>query len=604
MARTTRSSAKRDIQPESSWRMVEGGENDSFDTSILNDEEIFIPSSGSQAFGSQPIGSQSFSIGGSQPWSIGGSQDDNIENFLSKAEEDEQVLLRTPFRPSVPKSVRQSSRDNLRRPFSPEPQFYMPKIDIDSPRNSVSESSTTVRPTDPPQTSPKLRRRQVGVPESPVSKQTKKSTAARQPTLDNEASGAPLSAGIFGALGWVLEVVGMALRYAQKPLAVLLSLYITFGGIIMLQNMASKSITTSLSPICRIPGASLIDLPFCPDSKPSGNKKKGGKGGSAPVQFDSLMDAQDNFQRVAEMAADGMSLPMEMKRSESSIRDLRTVVRHSSLISKEELILEFDGFIDTAQAATSSLQRFNTRVSSTVDWVISITRWTSRNLEPFSQELGPDGDHGGRSTGRVAGYLGAWTDWFFSPFQPTLLSEQYLLNRYIEHTELVSDKVGQLISEARAVLHTLTRAEEHLDAVYSFVTRTHKTVQGRKDDILWTLWTLVGANNRRLANYNGQLALLRQVEGQRTRAVRLVNELVLELEKIQASLGDLKERVSEVGLVQAQAEVPLSVHIETINMGVERLEAARSRIRSIEDERIQEVLARGGRGGEDRLIDA
>lgn len=579
--------------------MVEGGENDSFDTSILNDEEIFIPSSGSQAFGSQPIGSQSFSIGESQPWSIGGSQDDNIENFLSKAEEDEQVLLRTPFRPSVPKSVRQSSRDNLRRPFSPEPQFYMPKIDIDSPRNSVSESSTTVRPSDPP--SPKLRRRQVGVPESPVNERKRKPTGSRQPTLGNGESATPLSAGILGALSWVLEVVGLALRYAQKPLAVLLSLYITFGGIIMLQNMASKSITTSLSPICRIPGASLIDLPFCPDSKPTGNKgKKGGKGGGAAVQFDSLMDAQDNFQRVAEMAADGMSLPMEMKRSESSIRDLRTVVRHSSLISKEELILEFDGFIDTAQTATSSLQRFNTRVSSTVDWVISITRWTSRNLEPFGQEPRPDGSSGGR----ITGYLGAWTDWLFSPFQPTLLSEQYLLDRYIEHTELVSDKVGQLIGEARAVLHTLARAEEHLDAVYSFVTRTHKTVQGRKDDILWTLWTLVGANNRRLANYNGQLALLRQVEGQRTRAVVLVNELVLELEKIQASLGDLKERVSEVGLVQAQAELPLSVHIETINLGVERLEAARSRIRSIEDERIQEVLARGGKGGEDRLIDA
>lgn len=397
---------------------------------------------------------------------------------------------------------------------------------------------------------------------------------------------------LFNAVRWALEVVGLALRYAQKPLAILVSLYITFGGVIVLQNMASKSLYTSLSPICRVPGVSWMDLPFCPELKPAeGDKKGDGK----PIRFDGLMDAQDKFQRVAEMAADGLSLPMEMKRSESSIRDLRTVVRYSSLTSKEELILEFDGFIDTAQTVTSVLQRFNTRVSSTVDWVIGITRWTARNLEPFDK--GNRNDQGG-----FAGLVGTWTDWLLSPFQPTLLSERYLVDRYIEHTELVSDKVGQLILEAREVLHSLSKAEAHLDAIYNFVTRTQATVQGRKDDILWTLWTLVGANNRRLSNYNSQLALLKQVDGQRSDAVQLVNELIVELEKIQASLGDLKGRVSEAGLLRAQAEVPLSVHIETINKGVERLEAARSRIRSIEDERIKEVLARGK--GEEKLIDA
>jgi hypothetical protein len=392
----------------------------------------------------------------------------------------------------------------------------------------------------------------------------------------------------------VLGVVGLALRYAQKPLAILLSLYITFGGVIVLQNLATKSLYTSLSPICRIPGVSWMDLPFCSELKPPAGTEKGGR---QPVKFDGLMDAQDKFQRVAEMAADGLSLPMEMKRSESAIRDLRTVVRHSALISKEELILEFDGFIDTAQTATSVLQRFNTRVSSTIDSVISMTRWTSRNLEPF--------DINDRSSdpGGLGGRISAWTEWLFSPFQPTLLSERYLVDRYVEHTELVQDKVGQLILEARDVLRTLARAEEHLGAIYDFVARTQKTVQGRKDDILWTLWTLVGANNRRLSNFNGQLALLKQVDAQRSEAVRLVNELVVELEKIQASLGDLKGRVAEAGLVRAQAEVPLSVHIETIDRGVERLEAARSRIRAIEDDRVREVLARGPRG-EDRLIEA
>ncbi|EAQ92638.1 hypothetical protein CHGG_00873 [Chaetomium globosum CBS 148.51] len=383
MARTTRSSVKREFPPESSWRMVEGGENDSFDTSILHDDDIdFIGSSGSQPVGSQ----QSFSIGGSsQPWSIGGSQEDSIENFLSKAEDDEQVLLRSPFRPSVPKAVRDTSRENLRR-RSPEPelepQFYMPKVDVVSPRRDSTRSSTTIRASVPPPTPPKLRRRPGVVPESP---------ARRRHVRDDE----------------------------------------------------------------KIPVGERAGLD--------------GTGGRASVSL------PEHGEQVA---------------LHISIRDLRTVVRYSSLTSKEELILEFDGFIDTAQTVTSVLQ---------------------------------------------------------SP-------------------------------------------------------PSFRNVQGRKDDILWTLWTLVGANNRRLSNYNSQLALLKQVDGQRSDAVQLVNELIVELEKIQASLGDLKGRVSEAGLLRAQAEVPLSVHIETINKGVERLEAARSRIRSIEDERIKEVLARGK--GEEKLIDA
>src|SRR5262249_9785339 len=140
--------------------------------------------------------------------------------------------------------------------------------------------------------------------------------------------------------------------------------------------------------------------------------------------------------------------------------------------------------------------------------------------------------------------------------------------------------------------------------IYDFVTRTQKSVQSRKDEILWTLWTLVGANTRSLHNLNSQLSLLRQVDGQRTDAVRQVSELIVELAKSQAGLGDLRDRVAEPEIVRsAGKDIPLSVHIETINRGVERLELARTRIRAIENDRIRQVLARGGQV-EDRLIES
>lgn len=575
-------SRKRELHVESSWRMVEG-ENDSFDTSIIHDHDNIVPSSASDP--SQFSGSQPFSFG-SQPYSISGSQDDNqLQNFLDKAETDDQVILKSPFRPSVPSSIRQSSRENMRH-RSPEPEFFMPKVAIESPRRDSGSSSMTQRP--PPQL-PGLRRRQQGGTRSDRYHETIDGPRDTRSALGDRFAES-LRNGVFDTLGWALSVVGLAFGYAKKPLALLLAIYFIFGGLIIAQNMVTKSVYVSLSPLCRIPGASYLDLPFCPDIIPSSNNDKTSDG--RPVEFEGLVKVQNQFENVLEKSAEGVSLPMEMKRTEASVRDLRTMVRYSQLQGKDELVLEFDEFIETARTASSDLQTFNTHVGSAVDAVISINRWTSRYLDTIEHEK------------ESRGLISDWTSWVFSPFQPAVFSERILLDKYVEHTSLVSDKILALVDEAQAVLRMLTKADGHLGIIHDFVTRTQKTVQGQKDEILWTLWTVVGGNSRHLSNLNAQLSTLQLVSAQRTTAVNQVTELIVELQKIQAGLDSLRERVREPELVRDKVYVPLSVHIETIDRGVERLDQARSRMREFENERIKEVLARGqGRGGQ-RLIEA
>jgi hypothetical protein len=572
------SSRKQDIPVESSWRMVEGNtENDSFDTSIVRDhdyDDIVLSS-----------GDPSQLSAGSQGFSINGSQDNTLQQFRDSAERDEQVITRSPFRPSLPSSVRQSSRETMKH-RSPEPQFYMPTVEVDSPKKGSATSSRTVR-----QGEAVSRRRHVAGngyahPSQPTRTESGRVIYSTDPSpgfMDRLVASLPGAA--FDTLAWAFSVLGMALRYAKLPLALCLALYFILGGLIMAQNMVTKSIASSLSPICRIPGVSFLDLPFCP--KVAINEAAARE---APLEFDGLMGVQERFEEVLEQSAQGVSLPMEMKRSETSVRDLRTMVRYSDLQSKEELVLEFDGYIDSARTASNDLQKFNTHVGSAVDSVISINRWTSRYLDGMAADR------------ESQGWIQDWAGWAFAPFQPATFSEKDLLDKYVEHTGLVSDKIADLIVEAQAVLRTLSKAEDHLGIIYDFVTRTQKTVQSRKDEILWTLWTLVGANTRSLHNLNSQLGLLRKVDRQRGDAVRQVSELIVELEKIQAGLGDLRDRVAEPELVRGRVEVPLTVHIETINKGVERLESARSRIRAVENERISQVLARGG--PEDRLIDS
>ena len=587
---------RQELPVESSWRMVEGGENDSFDTSILHegDDDEPILSSGPSQRSSQGHFSQGQYSLGSQ---------DSIGDFMSKAD-DEQVILRSPFQPTVP-SARQSPRDKHR---TPDPEFYMPSLRVDGSRRSSGRSSRTVRPgmveEEPLQALRRRTTRPMQHNGSPIQRRQQKreyydDDEPRPKTFAQHIADS-LPSAVYNVLVWILGVVGMALRFAQRPLALLLAIYFFFGGAIIVQNMVTQSIMVSLSPLCRIPGVSYLNPPFCPSFAPS--RGAGGDGNSAAggtasnVEFDDLMGVQAQFEEVLERSADGVSLPLEMKRSESSIRDLRTMVRYSDLTTRDELVYEFDGYIDTARKTASDLQKFNTHVGSAVDSVISINRWTSRYIDSLA------GTSGDRREGSES-LLSRWAGWVFLPFQPTsTFDERSLIDKYIEHTALVSDRISSLIVEAQAVLRLLTKAEDHLSLIYDVVTRSSQSVKSRRDEILWTLWSLVGANSKRLHNLNSQLALLRQVDAQRGSAVAQVSALIIELEKIQAGLGDLRDRVAAPELVREQA-IPLSVHIETIDRGVERLEEARRRIRAAENEKIREALARGGVKEDDRLID-
>lgn len=556
-----------DIPVDGSWRMVEGDENDSFDTSVVHgdDQEPFHLSPPSQ-----------LSSGG--PMSIGGSQD-SIGDFVSRAD-DERNILRSPFQPSLPEA-RQTPRRKEKAgqgARTPDPEFIMPAVEVDT-RGGYNLRRRAPRQGDGQGSPPKrkVRTRHVYGDE-----------AGGRETI-GERVAATLPNATLGALSWLFGVITMAFRYAQRPLAVLLAIYFFCGGLIMVQNMITQSLFVSLSPLCRIPGVSYLDLAFCPrPTMPTGPGQDGATTGHV-VEFDDLMTVQGQFERVLEKSAEGVSLPLEMKRSESSIRDLRTMVRYSELPAREELAQEFDGYIDAARSSTSELQRFNARVGSAVDSIISVNRWTARYLDSLDA---------GETASPDAGLLWSWAGWVFAPFGPAVpdgvFDEGALRDRYVEHTALLSERVAGLVLEANAILRHLARAEGHLALIYEISTRAGNSVRSRRDRVLHTLWSLVGANSRALGSLNGQLALLGTVDAQRSAAVSQLSALVVDLEAIEAGLADLRERVAGPEVVGRPAAVPLTVHVETIDRGVERLEGARKRIRAVENERIREALARGG----------
>ncbi|KAH6990920.1 hypothetical protein BKA56DRAFT_573409 [Ilyonectria sp. MPI-CAGE-AT-0026] len=598
------SSSPRRRQPrvEDSWRMVEG-ENDSFDTNILpslDDSPLLPPSSDSTGLPTQPFSQDGLSF----------ASQDSIRDFAAHPD-DEQVILREPFRPSLSGINVSASGSSAFR--TPDPEFRMPRVDIDSEGTGSGRTTRGLGIGFGGRDDGGAVRRRGNVSLGSPSKQ--RSGRRRYDDQDSNYRGREYReerrtfwgqlAGSFptvilASLSWLFGVITLAFRYAQRPLAVLLAVYLSFGGIIIAQNMATRSISASLSPLCRLPGVTLLNIPFCPSrdtiiTDPSGQPP-------APVEFDDLMTVQAQFEQVLEKSADGVSLPFEMKRSETAIRDLRSLVRHSDLQARDELLLEFDGYVETARRTASDLQKFNTHVGSAVDAVISINRWTSRYIDTLAPES-PDNPISPSTS------LIGWTSWLFHPFQPTvdhMFNERILLDKYIEHTALVSERIATLILEAQAILRLLTKAEDHLALIYDITSRSSADTAQRRESVLWTIWTLVGANSARLNSLAQQLSLLRQVDSQRSSAVAQVSALILELEAIQAGLGDLRDRVAEPALLQGTTgpSIPLTVHIETIDRGVERLEDARRRIRAAENDRVRDALASGGLRDGERMIDA
>lgn len=259
-----------------------------------------------------------------------------------------------------------------------------------------------------------------------------------------------------------------------------------------------------------------------------------------------------------------------------------TIIPHANLFCRNELVLEFDGFIETARIASYDLQKFNSHVGRAADSVIATTRWTTRVLDGIAER--------DANRGSVNAFI---NDKILAPFQPVKFTEGVLLDQYIQHTRLVEEEIHKLISEAQAILMVLNNLEDRLEVIHGIATRDGMHAKALKEEILSELWTMVGGNRGKLNKMNRQLNLLQHVGIYRKTAYAHISGTILRLQAIGAGLEDLRERVGAPELLRDRAHVPLSVHIENIQLGVERLESSRQNTRKLENEHIKQTLERG-----------
>ena len=428
--------------------------------------------------------------------------------------------------------------------------------------------------------SPKqVRKRPARLSEASVIASAKSARRARKKVDTTDEDDAPSHAIWSSLASAIVNGIFPVVSGAMSILRPVLSLLLAATILAFIWSAMTRRIATSLSP-CRIPVfatvASFLHLPMCDDDR-----------APAPAAFDELISVQSAFEDIMSISARSVTLPLEMKYSEASIRDLRTVVRYSALPSRNELVFEFDGFLETANKASRGLSQFDSRTARTIDYVLSINRWTLQVIDGISDREASSG-----SLGRLTNAINPFTS--HSP-------EQDLLDRYLYHTHAIEGRIGELIIEAESFMGTLQNLDERLDVIAEIAARDGISTKGSRDELLATLWVKLGGKKATVEKLNDQLALLNQVNAYRKMAWAHVSGTVLKLRSIAAGLEDLRERVNAPQVIGERADVPLSVHIENIQLGLERLESQRRSTQKLQSDTYDQIVDRVRRGQEDRI---
>ncbi len=265
------------------------------------------------------------------------------DSWVVEGEEEYSPKDEEEYIPPTTRKTTPPKHPTRRNDKSPEPELVMPSLDIESLDGSwagASSRSAKARPTRLAGKALEGRRRstRTGISTASPEKRTRFKTSTNEPPSppankkDDNTFKEVLDVAlkhVFVVLLWVLEVIGGALKVLKKPLSYFVAIWLLFGLIVVARNLVTSSIYASLSPLCRIPGSSLLNFPFCPVHRVDTSN-----GPPPSVEFDQLMTVQSKFEEVLEESAGGVSLPLDMKRGEASIRDLRQRVRYSHLHSK------------------------------------------------------------------------------------------------------------------------------------------------------------------------------------------------------------------------------------------------------------------------------
>ncbi|KAF8249221.1 hypothetical protein K440DRAFT_660453 [Wilcoxina mikolae CBS 423.85] len=307
--------------------------------------------------------------------------------------------------------------------------------------------------------------------------------------------------------------------------------------------------------------------------------------------FPGLIDLQTHFEGVLENNLGGIMMAMDLKNSESAVRDLNTLVKYSKLPNRDDVSTSLVDFVQSAKSTSLQLSRFSSRVGGTSDKLLAVDRSAIRALERLAAARNSASSH------NAVGNL------LLSPLDPhysiITAAERSAKLVYTQGTLTVESAISSLIKEAMIALKMLDDLKHKLSTIEDIAQREKAFVkdqrQAEKRSPLGEWWKSLTSNGVDAENFANHLELLTGISEYRGAAEGLVESSLVQLHKMQYSLEELRETVASPGLLGDGGEnlesVPLEEQIRSIRSSVEKLSESRKKAKDRDDEYLRQLQA-------------
>ncbi|KAI8985365.1 hypothetical protein BDB01DRAFT_896469 [Pilobolus umbonatus] len=314
--------------------------------------------------------------------------------------------------------------------------------------------------------------------------------------------------------------------YILKPMfklaAALMIAYLLFQAV-------SSTVKDHLFDILCPNGLFKSIIPFCRDHKPS------------IPDFTHFVQLQESlYDNMLSKDNAGAIDVMELKRAELATRDLRPLIKHSKLVSKDILVSKLDEYNERSRLFSRDIHGLQAQTKGVVDNLITYNTFTLKSLTDLKNNKA---------------------------------SRQELTKLYERAMTLVEDEAKRLILTIERVIKNLDVLQEDLYSLHEM--SVQENVHQRAEmPVGWDhfLDVVVGANSR-VSLVASNLDILNNFDKERALASRQLMYMLARMESFQMDLTEMRAQV--VSPILEPDSVSLEFHIQNIAKAIERLKSGK-----------------------------
>ncbi|KAK7463378.1 hypothetical protein VKT23_006733 [Stygiomarasmius scandens] len=287
--------------------------------------------------------------------------------------------------------------------------------------------------------------------------------------------------------------------------------------------------------------------------------------GLLAVDYGQLMNIQ-NTTVTNLLGSSGVSyLAADIKQTEMATSELAMVVYHSDLPSHDLLAEHLKSLAFVASITSESLLDFDAGIVTLVDRLLDFNGRNLRYLQAIENK---------------------------NVFQRTIQSlklyrgeeDAELVARFVQSMDYLSNVVKTLIMETQKHILPLKKMEMQLKEIHEIVGQDRSELSGAQEEVLASLWTKLGGNQREREGFESNFILLQNIDDYRKQAQSRVNGALIQLGLMQRKMEQLRLRLRAPELLGPR--IAMADHVQSIEIGIKNLWEAKQSIQAREAEMI------------------